>query len=207
MVLPIADDDEKEDEQPLHKSKKVINKVALDIPAEDLQEGAILSEYAILHKAMENISIAEAMEKEADGPFDVGTSVVSEETVAQSLKANEEEVLPASVAAVTEKTSIHLNYVSDNNLNYPNSPLLTKSPTLTLHVSPKPLPEHISSPQHDQKLSMGHVTSFSQPTLRSYTSTIVQILRDFSQQEIIPTTYVLEELNNHLANELHSDQN
>lgn len=120
------------------------------------------------------------MEKEVGGPFDVGTSVMSEEVVAQSLEANEREVLPTSDAAITDSTSIHLNSISDNNLNYSNSPIMTKSPTPTPMQSPKPSSKRTPSPQHDQNLSMTHITSFSQPTLGSDTHTIAHMLKDFS---------------------------
>lgn len=85
MVLPVVDDEE-EDEQPLIKMTKVLNKDALNIPAEDVQEGERLIATAILNKAMEmpyifevllkhveDEVVAEAMEKGAKGASVVGT--------------------------------------------------------------------------------------------------------------------------------------
>lgn len=86
MALPGVDDDEEEDEQPLIKMTKVLNKDALNIPAEDVQEGEILIATAILNKAMEMPYIfevllkhveaevvEEVMEKGAKGASVVGT--------------------------------------------------------------------------------------------------------------------------------------
>lgn len=48
---------------------------------------------------------------------------------------------------------------------------------------------------------------FLNQTHESDSLNIAQRLKDFSQQEIVPTTYVLEELINHLAGELSYDHN
>lgn len=145
---------------------------------------------------------AKVMKKETYGPSDVGIFVVSKEVVAHTLEANEEEVQHASDAAETVNTCIHLNFISDNNLNSSISPLMTKLPTPTPPQSPKPSLDHTPSLQHDQNLSMCHVTSSPQPTHGLNTSNIAQMLRNFSQQETIPITFVLEELTHYLDGEL-----
>lgn len=80
------------------------------------------------------------MEKKDEGYFNVGTSVVSEEDAASTIKTIEEEDQPASDVVETVNTCNHLNSISDNNLNSPDSPIMTKSPTQILpHLHNQPL--------------------------------------------------------------------
>lgn len=66
---------------------------------------------------------------------------------------------------------------------------------------------HNHSPQQDQNIFMGYVTSSPQSTPESDTTHIAHMRMDFSQQENVPTTFVLEDLTNHLAGELSFDHN
>lgn len=85
-----------------------MNKVALNIPAEDVLEGERLIASTLLNKGIQKPSIVEALlkqaevvEKEVEGPSIIGTSVVSKEVVAQTLEENEEDVQHASDTAET----------------------------------------------------------------------------------------------------------
>lgn len=92
---------------------------------------------ALLKKVEDEVE-AEDVEKKVEGPSDVGTFVVPEEVVAQTLETIEEEEQPASDVVEFVSTCNDLNSISDNILNSSNSPPMTKPSTLTPPQSPKP---------------------------------------------------------------------
>lgn len=144
---------------------KVINHDALNIPIEDVQDGAILIVTALLNKEMDKPFIAGALQKQVkpEGPSVIGTSDLEEEDAAQTHETTKKKVLPTSAFAEDVNTGIHLNLISNNNLTSSNFPLMKKSPTPTPPQSPKPL-------------SMSYVTSFPQHSSESDTITIYQML-------------------------------
>lgn len=110
----------------------------MNIYVEDAQEGARLIVVVLLNKAMDKPSFVEALqkqteglEKEAGNPSIVGTSELTEEVATQTHMITENEVLHTSVVKDVVNTCIHLNLISDDNLNSYISPLMTKYHTPT----------------------------------------------------------------------------
>lgn len=100
----LEDDDEEEYEQPLVKRTKVVNFFAQNIHVEDVQEGARLITSDLLNQAMEKPYIAkvllkqleseveaEAVLKEVEDTFGVGTYIMLEQAIAHSPRPIEEE--------------------------------------------------------------------------------------------------------------------
>lgn len=193
-VLPDSDNEEEdEDEKPLIRRTKVVNKDTLNIYVEDVQEGPRLIVVALLNEAMYKPSFVEALQKktevlemEAERPSVVGTSDLAEKVATQSHEIIEKEVLPTSVIVDAVNTSIDLNLISDDDLNSSNSPFMTKYPTPTPPQSPKSLSKNAFSPQH-------HVPSSIQHSYDSDIIPIARLLRNFSQQDIVLISSVIED--------------
>lgn len=81
---------------------KVINHDALNIPIEDVQEGAILIVTGLLNKEMDKPFIfVGALQNQAkpEGPSVIGTSNLEEEDAAQTHETTKKKVLPTSAFA------------------------------------------------------------------------------------------------------------
>lgn len=98
------------------------------------------------------------------------------------------------------KTGTYLNLISNNNLNSSIFRLVTKPLIPTPPQSPKPLSKNTP-------LTQQHVTSSHQHSYDSNIITIAQLLRNFSQLDIVPTTSVIEDFPNQLDDESSSNHN
>lgn len=89
---------------------------------------------------------------------------------------------------------------------------MIKSPTPTPPQSHTQSLEHAPSPKHEYNLSTGPIMPYLEQSCESKTATsdsdnIGQMFKDFIQQEIVPSTSVLDNLTSHLAGELPYEQN